>query len=163
MVPTVITLDNSKNLKVLDKIEGVDPAGVTQAVRRLMDAFSLSTLSIPSEQEGKEGKEETVDDKLHRLVNSSKVMVFMKGTPLQPKCGFSKQVVALLQECNISFHTFDVLNPNEQDVRSGLKEKYDWPTYPQIYVRGELIGGLDIIKEMMEDSSGGDLATQLAL
>lgn len=73
-------------------------------------------------------------------------MLFMKGNPTDPKCGFSRQIVALLNEENIQYGTFDILNDNE--VRQGLKQFSNWPTYPQLYVNGTLVGGLDILKEM---------------
>lgn len=73
-------------------------------------------------------------------------MLFMKGNPTDPKCGFSRQIVALLNEDKIQYGTFDILNDNE--VRQGLKQFSNWPTYPQLYVNGSLIGGLDILKEM---------------
>lgn len=73
-------------------------------------------------------------------------MLFMKGNPSEPKCGFSRQVVALLNDESIQFGTFDILN--DEEVRQGLKQFSNWPTYPQLYVNGALIGGLDILKEM---------------
>jgi len=82
----------------------------------------------------------------------------MKGTPSSPSCGFSRQAVELLREAKVSFSSYDILaNP---DVRAGLKIHSDWPTYPQLYVRAELQGGLDILKEM---SAEGDLAEQLGV
>lgn len=74
-------------------------------------------------------------------------MVFMKGIPDKPRCGFSKQVVELLSELQVKYSSFDILSDNQ--VRQGLKTFSDWPTFPQIYVKGELIGGLDLLKEMI--------------
>ncbi|CAN0329604.1 unnamed protein product, partial [Hapterophycus canaliculatus] len=73
-------------------------------------------------------------------------MVFMKGTPDAPRCGFSRTLVGLLREENIEFESFDILEDNA--VRQALKDLSNWPTYPQLYVQGELVGGLDIVKEM---------------
>jgi len=70
----------------------------------------------------------------------------MKGTPDAPRCGFSNQIVEVLKVNDISFSSFDILEDNE--VRQGLKEFSEWPTYPQLYIKGELMGGLDIVKEM---------------
>ncbi|TNN31042.1 Glutaredoxin 3 [Liparis tanakae] len=72
----------------------------------------------------------------------------MKGSTQEPRCGFSRQIVALLKEHGIQFSTFDILSDDE--VRQGLKAYSDWPTYPQLYANGELVGGLDIVKELAE-------------
>jgi len=74
-------------------------------------------------------------------------MVFMKGDRNTPRCGFSKQLIGILNETKIPYETFDILT--DEEVRQGLKTYSDWPTYPQVYVKGELIGGLDIIKELL--------------
>lgn len=95
--------------------------------------------------------ENTLDMKLKLLVNMSPVMLFMKGIPEIPKCGFSRKIVALLQEEGVKFGHFNILD--DEAVREGLKTYSDWPTYPQLYVEGKLIGGLDIVREMKEDGS----------
>lgn len=96
---------------------------------------------------------ETLEEKLKRLINKDRVMLFMKGSPDAPRCGFSKTMVGLLQTTSSSqFSTFDILTDNE--VRQGLKTYSDWPTYPQLYVDGELVGGLDVCTELAEE---GDL------
>lgn len=77
-----------------------------------------------------------------------------------PRCGFSRQMVALLNEAGVSFDSFDILSDNA--VRQGLKKFSDWPTYPQLYVRGKLIGGLDIVREMKEEAENG-LAAELGI
>ena len=73
----------------------------------------------------------------------------MKGDPVAPKCGFSRQTVELFESLNAEYATFDILSDDE--VRQGLKTFSNWPTYPQLYIDGELIGGLDILKEMHEN------------
>jgi Grx4 family monothiol glutaredoxin len=75
-------------------------------------------------------------------------MLFMKGTQQEPRCGFSKQTVEILQSKNVRFGSFDILSDNS--VREGLKTYSKWPTYPQLYINGELVGGLDILKELIE-------------
>merc|ERR1719360_259712 len=80
----------------------------------------------------------------------------MKGHPDEPKCGFSKQFVAIMKELNAEYGTFDILTDDE--VRQGLKTFSNWPTFPQLYIDGDLIGGLDIIKEMIE---AGELQSML--
>ena len=73
----------------------------------------------------------------------------MQGNPEAPRCGFSQKVVAALQAIKVPFNTFDILI--DEEVRQGLKEYSQWPTYPQLYVKGELLGGCDVILEMQED------------
>ncbi|KAF3924593.1 Glutaredoxin-3 [Arthrobotrys entomopaga] len=94
-------------------------------------------------------EEESLNDRLARLVSAAPVMLFMKGTPAEPKCGFSRQLVALLRENNIRYGFFNILKDDE--VRQGLKTFSDWPTYPQLYHQGALVGGLDIVKEEFEN------------
>merc|ERR1712096_309003 len=83
-------------------------------------------------------------------INAHKCMLFMKGHPDEPKCGFSKQTVAILQGLNAEYGTFDILTDDE--VRQGLKTYSNWPTFPQLYIDGDLIGGLDIIKEILQET-----------
>ena len=80
----------------------------------------------------------------------------MKGDPETPRCGFSRQAVALLQEAKVQFTTFDILK--DEEVRQGLKTFSNWPTYPQLYGDGKLLGGLDIMKELHEE---GELVSSL--
>ncbi|KAL1955887.1 hypothetical protein VTO42DRAFT_7960 [Malbranchea cinnamomea] len=83
--------------------------------------------------------------RLAELVKAAPVMLFMKGTPSAPQCGFSRQMVSILREHGVKYGFFNILA--DEDVRQGLKEFADWPTYPQLWVKGELVGGLDIVKE----------------
>lgn len=101
-------------------------------------------------------KAEDLNTRLAKLVRQAPVMVFIKGSPQVPRCGFSKQIVDLLKQEEISFDSFDILQDDQ--VRQGLKEFSDWPTFPQLYVNGELIGGLDIVKEMVQS---GELQASL--
>jgi Grx4 family monothiol glutaredoxin len=73
----------------------------------------------------------------------------MKGTPEMPRCGFSRQIVQMFNELHVEFWSFDILS--DEDVRQGLKTYSDWPTYPQVYLDGELLGGLDVIREEIKD------------
>ena len=100
----------------------------------------------------------SLNDSLSDLIKSAPVLLFMKGTPQTPQCGFSRKIVQMLRDHGIQFATFDILSDDE--VRQGLKTFSNWPTYPQLYVNGKLIGGLDIVTEMAED---GDLADQLGV
>jgi Grx4 family monothiol glutaredoxin len=86
---------------------------------------------------------EALHKRLSSLVKAAPVMLFMKGTPSAPQCGFSRQLVALLRENSVKYGFFNILADDE--VRQGLKEFADWPTFPQLWVEGELVGGLDIV------------------
>eukprot|EP00979_Chaetoceros_neogracilis_P008793 scaffold1972_cov265-Chaetoceros_neogracile.AAC.7 len=106
-------------------------------------------LDLPqATEESAETTVKTLDDRLRELLNRSKVILFMKGLPSQPKCGFSRQICNILNEQGISFDAFDILS--DEEVRQGLKKYSDWPTYPQLYIDGDLVGGLDIVKEMVD-------------
>lgn len=82
------------------------------------------------------------------LVTANDVVLFMKGTPLFPQCGFSSRAVAILDHCGVAFESIDVLQ--DMEVRQGIKSFSDWPTIPQLYVKGEFVGGSDIMTEMFE-------------
>ncbi len=86
------------------------------------------------------------------LVASSDVVLFMKGTELFPQCGFSSRAVAILDHLGVQYKTVDVLQ--DPEIRNGIKAYSDWPTIPQLYVKGEFVGGSDIMMEMFE---GGEL------
>ena len=99
-----------------------------------------------------------MESRLSGLIRAAPVMLFMKGCADEPKCKFSRQMVGILTEEIIEFGTFDI--QQDEDVRQALKKYSNWPTYPQLYVRGELIGGLDIVKELR---SAGGLKAELGL
>mgnify|MGYP001308534831 FL=1 len=88
-------------------------------------------------------------NKIQTLINESEVMLFMKGTPSMPQCGFSAAVVGVLNHMGINFESTNVLQ--DQEVREGIKEFSNWPTIPQLYVKKEFVGGCDIIREMHEN------------
>jgi Grx4 family monothiol glutaredoxin len=90
----------------------------------------------------------TLTSRLESLVNSGSVMLFMKGKPDAPKCGFSRKVVDILRQENVPFESFDILT--DEEVRQGLKVYSNWSSYPQLYIKGELIGGSDIVLEMQK-------------
>ena len=90
----------------------------------------------------------TVDARIGEIVNGHDVVLFMKGTALFPQCGFSSRAVAILDHLGVAFETVDVLQ--DAEIRQGIKEFSDWPTIPQLYVKGEFIGGSDIMMEMFE-------------
>ena len=89
-----------------------------------------------------------VEEKIQKEIKSHKVVLFVKGTPQAPQCGFSAATMALFQKLNVPFHSVDILaNP---DIRSTLPQISNWPTFPQIFVNGKLVGGCDIVHEMHE-------------
>lgn len=87
-------------------------------------------------------------DRIKALVNSNKIVVFMKGSKLMPMCGFSNNVVQILNTLGVPYETVDVLE--DPEIRQGIKEFSNWPTIPQVYVNGEFIGGSDIMIEMYQ-------------
>lgn len=95
------------------------------------------------EMSSKAGETEELNKRLEELVKAAPVMLFMKGTPSTPQCGFSRQLVALLREKGVRYGFFNILADDE--VRQGMKVWADWPTFPQLWVGGELVGGLDIV------------------
>ncbi|MBS3123537.1 Grx4 family monothiol glutaredoxin [Candidatus Woesearchaeota archaeon] len=86
--------------------------------------------------------------RIEELINSSPVFLFMKGTPQMPQCGFSAQVIEILNEQNIKFKSFNVFE--DESIRQGVKEYANWPTIPQIYVKGKFIGGCDILTDLAQ-------------
>ncbi|XP_046850889.1 glutaredoxin 3-like [Xenia sp. Carnegie-2017] len=146
-VPTVVFFKNGKEI---DRLEGANAPELTKKVEK-----HGSTLDIPKQNVHVDTTDENIDEKLKRLINSSPYMLFMKGTPDNPQCGFSKQIINILSPYKIG--TFNILNDDE--VRQALKVYSKWPTYPQFYAHGELIGGVDIVREMQEE---GELENMLS-
>jgi monothiol glutaredoxin len=87
-------------------------------------------------------------DRIEEIVRGDDVVLFMKGTELFPQCGFSSRAVAILEHLGVPFKTVDVLQ--DPEIRQGVKDYSDWPTIPQLYVKGEFVGGSDIMMEMFE-------------
>ena len=151
-VPTIILLlvgaNNNHNNIIKERLEGEvlsDPSHVTLAVRRLAETTTTTTTTSVGETSATavataddntttttatDPKAASLNDRLERLVRADTVMVFMKGNPSEPRCGFSRQAVELLRNESVPFGSFDVLSDN--DVRQGLKTYSDWPTFPQI-------------------------------
>lgn len=89
-----------------------------------------------------------VKEKIDKIVKDNKIVVFMKGSKLMPQCGFSNNVVQMLNSLGVPYETVDVLS--DQDIRQGIKEYSNWPTIPQIYINGEFVGGSDIAIELYQ-------------
>ena len=98
-----------------------------------------------------------VRDRIEEVVKNNDVVLFMKGTPLFPQCGFSSRAIAILDHVGVKYETVDVLQ--DPEIRAGIKEYSDWPTVPQLYVKGEFLGGSDIMMEMFQ---AGELQQLLA-
>jgi monothiol glutaredoxin len=94
-----------------------------------------------------------VQARIADTVNAHEVLLFMKGSPLFPQCGFSSRAIAILEHLGVEYGSVDVLQ--DQGIRQGIKQFSDWPTIPQLYVKGEFVGGSDIMMEMYES---GELA-----
>ena len=95
-------------------------------------------------------------ERIAEIVGKNVVVLFMKGTALFPQCGFTSRAVAILDHLGVPFETVDVLQ--DQEIRQGIKDYSDWPTIPQLYVKGEFVGGSDIMMEMFES---GELQTMV--
>jgi Grx4 family monothiol glutaredoxin len=128
----------------VDTLDGADPIQLNKKIQALLTKGGQ-----------KEYKVENINLRLKSLINSAPVMLFMKGSKSEPKCKFSTAIVNLLKEICAEFSTFDILE--DQVVREKLKTFSNWPTYPQLYINGELIGGLDIVKELNETGELKDL------
>ncbi|MEH6402977.1 MAG: Grx4 family monothiol glutaredoxin [Sneathiella sp.] len=98
--------------------------------------------------------DEATKERINQELSSNDVVLFMKGTAVFPQCGFSATTVQILSHLNVKFHSIDVLS--DPGIREGIKEFSQWPTIPQLYVKGEFVGGCDIMREMFET---GELQT----
>lgn len=99
----------------------------------------------------------SIQEKIKQQITSDKIVLYMKGTPQAPQCGFSAQAIKILGATGAKFSTVDVLA--DEEVRQGVKQYSNWPTFPQLYVNGELVGGCDIMVEMYRK---GELQTLIA-
>ena len=97
--------------------------------------------------------EQSTKDKIQNIIDENDVLLFMKGTPVMPQCGFSAAVVGVLSHMGIKYNSVNVLE--DPEIREGIKEFSDWPTIPQLYVKKEFVGGCDIITELFQS---GELA-----
>ena len=153
-VPTFIFI---KAGKLVDSLEGANQAALTHKVAQhsrppLLTAKLVPPPAASSSAAASSATPSSSGDALHErlsaLVRRAPLMLFIKGTPDAPRCGFSKQLLALMAEHRVTYDSFDILT--DPSVREGLKTFSNWPTFPQVYHDGELLGGLDVIKEMIE-------------
>ncbi|KAK6185344.1 hypothetical protein SNE40_007598 [Patella caerulea] len=145
-VPTVIFIKNGEKV---DRLDGANVAELSKKVKKWATGAGQINTAPPKQD---------LNTRLKNLINQSPVMLFMKGTPTEPKCGFSRQTIQILNDNKIKFGYFDILT--DEEIRQGLKTYSNWPTFPQLYGNGELVGGLDIIKELVET---GELASSLGV
>ncbi|KAK3984297.1 putative monothiol glutaredoxin-4 [Cladorrhinum sp. PSN332] len=144
------TVSGSSAVKVRNAIESHAAKTAAPATNGAAGAADGTEGEVATEEDPEKKKEELFK-RLGDLVKAAPVMLFMKGTPSEPKCGFSRQLVAILRENAVKYGFFNILADDE--VRQGLKEFADWPTYPQLWVGGELVGGLDIVKEELANDA----------
>ncbi|EJD49610.1 glutaredoxin [Auricularia subglabra TFB-10046 SS5] len=150
-VPSFVIL---RGHTLLGRISGADAPALTAALAqhtRVAPAAQSKTSQAPAPAADARKEEETpeqLNERLRTLMNLNKVVLFMKGSPDAPRCGFSRQTVELLRANNVPFSHFDILT--DESVRQGLKTLNNWPTFPQLIVKGELVGGLDIVREMVD-------------
>eukprot|EP00041_Stephanoeca_diplocostata_P008245 m.119475 g.119475 ORF g.119475 m.119475 type:complete len:328 (-) comp17239_c0_seq1:250-1233(-) len=147
-VPTVLMYREGK---LVDRVDGANAPLLTKMVGDLAASAPRPT-QVSSSGTSATSNKTDINDRLKELINAAPVMLFMKGTPAEPKCGFSRKIVAVLNEHRVEFSYFNILV--DDDVRQGLKTYSDWPTFPQLYIAGDLVGGLDIVNEM---AASGDL------
>lgn len=133
--------------QVIESIKGSDPAKVREALDRhgavATPTAALAATAPSPPPPATEEEREALTSRLTELVRAAPVMLFMKGTPKSPRCRFSRRLVGVLDERGIGYGSFDVME--DEDVRRGMKDFGDWPTFPQLWVDAELVGGLDVV------------------
>ncbi|KAK0199412.1 glutaredoxin [Desarmillaria ectypa] len=161
-VPSFVIL---RGHTLLDRISGANAQALTAAIAKHAASPSIKPLSktdlAPAKAAGvvSEKKEtpEELEKRMRSLMTQSKVVLFMKGSPDAPRCGFSRRITGLLKDQNVEYTHFDILS--DEDIRQGLKKLNDWPTFPQLIINGEFVGGLDIVQEMIDN---GEFAEAIA-
>ncbi|KIJ51082.1 hypothetical protein M422DRAFT_27149 [Sphaerobolus stellatus SS14] len=148
-VPSFVIL---RGHSLLSRIAGADASALSSALatqaRSPPSARSTTDRAPQAAIDDYEETEEQLNRRMRKLMQQSKVVLFMKGNPDAPRCGFSRQTVQLLRDHGVEFSSFDILS--DESVRQGLKLLNNWPTFPQIIVNGEFIGGLDVLRESIE-------------
>lgn len=127
--------------------------GGVDIIKEMDEDGSLETAlrQIAEKAEGETQAPMSLEERLKSIINKAPVTLFMKGCPDAPKCGFSAKICGILAEHKVEFSHFDILT--DEEVRQGLKSYSNWPTYPQLYSGGKLVGGLDIVKELADEGS----------
>jgi len=155
-VPTFLILQGHT---LLARINGADANQLTDSMAKFVKPTPsinpLSSTEKPPAAPADDAEKQNSNARLKSLMEQDTVMLFMKGTPDAPRCGFSRKIVKLLGDQGVKFSSFDILS--DESVRSGLKVYNDWPTFPQLIVKGELVGGLDIVQEMIDNGEFKEL------
>ncbi|CCL99932.1 uncharacterized protein FIBRA_01957 [Fibroporia radiculosa] len=155
-VPAFIIL---RGHTLLGRVSGADAPALTEMIaKHTRPPPSVKPLSSSDRAPAEPEKEETPEElnaRLHGLMLKDNIVLFMKGEPDAPRCGFSRRMVALLREQGVKFSHFDILTDDK--VRSGLKVLNSWPTFPQLIIKGEFVGGLDVVQEMVENGEFKDV------
>ncbi|TRM62606.1 thioredoxin-like protein [Schizophyllum amplum] len=161
-VPTFIIL---KGHALLDRISGADAPKLAASVAKHTSQPSVAPQSQTSQAPARPSADVPMDEspdalneRMRALMTQDKVVLFMKGDRDTPRCGFSRKMINLLNDHKLQYATFDILE--DEAVRQGLKELNDWPTFPQLIVNGEFVGGLDIVKEMVDNGEFSDIVAQ---
>jgi Grx4 family monothiol glutaredoxin len=171
-----------RGTEVLSRISGANPQELQKALRRASpDAATPAAqethvetvkanqasqtqpsagAGAPTDVTDEEG-EEDLNERLKKLTTAAPVMIFIKGVPSAPQCGFSRTLVSLLRAEGIHYGFFNILADNS--VRQGLKSYSEWPTFPQVYVKGEFLGGLDVVREMIENGEMKDVLDEAGI
>lgn len=136
-------------------MEGADPLALITALGQHFKKTPAAPTAAAQESK------KQLFARIQKLIDANDVTLFMKGTADEPKCGFSGKVVRALDETGVSFGTFDILT--DEAVRTGIKEMQNWPTFPQLYCKGELVGGCDIVLEMAASGELKDLFKEKGL
>ena len=130
----------------MDTLDGADTPALYEKLNALAGPLDGAPAIKQPDAKGAEQAGGDVNARIKELLASSTVLLFMKGNKEHQKCGFSRRVVEALNATGVQYNTFDILQ--DEAIRQGLKEYSNWPTYPQLYVKAELMGGCDIIEEM---------------
>jgi Grx4 family monothiol glutaredoxin len=140
-VPTVVLFAKQSPV---DKVEGVGIPALVNKVNEVSIKHFPLTASLDGVSKQVAPAKVALEDRLKQLIEKAPLMIFIKGNRDAPRCGFSKQLVELLGSVNAEYESFDILS--DEEVRQGLKTYSNWPTYPQVYFKSELLGGIDIIR-----------------
>ncbi|KAF9166487.1 Glutaredoxin 3 [Actinomortierella ambigua] len=124
--------------------------GGLDVVKELVETGEFQAM-VPAEKDLK--------TRMDELIHKAPLMIFIKGSPETPRCGFSKKLVALLADQSVTYDSFDILE--DDDIRQGLKSHVEWPTYPMVFFKGELLGGLDILTEMIENGEFAQVVSEV--
>lgn len=131
---------------------------VVVVIARILDQLYVQSRQVPDRNTERTGIV-SVNERIEEQLKSHDILLYMKGTPDFPQCGFSGQAVAALKQIGKPFAYFNIFE--DEEIRQGLKEYSNWPTFPQLYVKGELVGGSDIVVEMYHSGELKELLSQI--